>query len=117
MAFDLEAATKAAQSETQREPFEFDWGEEHFSLPPMGLWPLSVSATFAAYAGAKTEDIDPGEVIIVLRQIVGEEQWDRFIATIPLDAMSVLIEEMSKRQLGGGMPDLLPRQEPASTPT
>jgi hypothetical protein len=117
MSFDLKAATQAAQSEAQRVPFEFDWEGEHFSLPPMGLWPLSVSATFAAYAEAKTEDINPQEVLIVIRQIVGEDQWDRFIATIPLDAMPVLIEEMSKEQLGGSMPDLSERQEPASIPT
>jgi hypothetical protein len=117
MGFDLKAATNAAQSEADRAPFEFQWGSESFSLPPMGQWPLSVSATFAAFADAKVEDIDPNSVLLVLRQIVGEDQWDRFISVIPLDAMPVLIEEMSKRQLGGGMPDLSPRQEPASTLT
>lgn len=115
--FDLKAATNAAKSEAEREPFEFDWGTEHFTLPPMGSWPLSISATFASYPDANTADIDPKEVLIVLRQIVGEDQWERFIACIPLDAMSVLIDEMSKRQIGGGMPDLSPRQEPASIPT
>jgi hypothetical protein len=117
MSFDLKAATQAAQSEAGREPFEFDWGGEHFSLPPMGLWPLSISATFAAYSELKPEDINPNEVVLCLRQIVGEDEWVRFSSTIPLDAMPILIEEMSKEQLGGSMPDLSERQEPVSIPT
>lgn len=117
MSFDLRAATDAAQSEAQRAPFEFDWGAEHFSLPPMGSWPLSISATLAAYSEARPEDISAADIIICLRQIVGEDQWDRFISVIPTEAMPVLIEEMSKQQLGGSMPDLSERQEPDSTRT
>jgi hypothetical protein len=117
MSFDLKAATKAAQSEAQRAAFEFDWGEEHFSLAPMGSWPLSVSATLAAYSEANAEDINPSDVVLCLRQIVGEHEWDRFAAVIPIDAMPVLMEEMSKQGMGAGMPDLSPRPEPDSTRT
>jgi hypothetical protein len=117
MPFDLKAATEAAQSEAQREPFEFDWGEDHFSIAPMGSWPLSVSATFAAFGAADSGEIDPQDVMLCLRQIVGEDQWDRFIAVVPLDAMSVLIDEMSKEQFGEAMPGLSPRQEPVSIQT
>jgi hypothetical protein len=117
MAFDLKAAHQAAQSEAQRVPFEFDWGEEHFSIPPMTSWPLSVSATLAAYSEAKPEDINPADVVLCLRQIVGEDEWPRFSAIIPLDAMPVLMEEMSKQGMGTGMPDLSSRPEPDSIRT
>lgn len=116
MPFDLRAATHAAQSEAQRAPFEFDWGDEHFAIPPMGSWPLSVSATLAAFSDTKTEDIDPKVVVDCLKEIVGED-WERFSRVIPLDAMNVLMEEMSKDQLGGSMPDLSSRPEPALTRT
>jgi hypothetical protein len=116
MAFDLKAAYKAASTEAQRAPFEFDWGDEHFALPPMGDWPLSISATLAAYAEATTEDINPADVVLCLRRIVGEADWDRFAAVIPMGVMPVLLEEMARTQMGATMPDLSPRPEQDSTP-
>ena len=117
MPFDLKAAHKAAQTEAQAAPFEFSWGDEVFSLAPMGSWPLSISATLAGYAEAKPEDIDPQDVILCLRQIIGETDWTRFSQTVPIDALPVLIEAMSKDQVGGSMPDLSEPPERDSIPT
>jgi hypothetical protein len=115
VSFDLRAAHKAAQTEAQRERFEFTYGDEDFSLPPMGEWPISVSATMAVYADAKPEDIDPKEVVLCLRQIVGENDWPRFAGVIPMDAFPILIEQMANKYMGGSMPDLSARPEPDST--
>lgn len=113
MPFDLKAATLAAQTEAQRAPFEFEWGEESFSFAPMSSWPIEISASLASLAEQKPEDIVPSDIVILLRRIVGEDEWPRFARTVPMDAMPVLMEEMSKAQLGSGMADLSPRPEPA----
>lgn len=116
MAFDLKAATAAAQAEASRAPFEFDWGDEHFSIAPMAEWPLEISATFAAFAG-DVDKVDPVKVFEMMELIVGPETWPRFARTVPLDAIPVLIKEMSTQGAGTTMPDLSLPPELVSTPT
>ncbi len=116
MAFDLKAATEAAATEAERAPFEFDWAGEHFAIPPIGQWPLAISAGFAGMADLEPDEINPVTVLGLLEQIIGAD-YDRFAATVPLNAMPVLVTEMSKAQMGGTLPDLSPPPELASTPT
>jgi len=117
MPFDLKAATDAATTEAERAPFEFEWDGDKFSLPPLASWPIGISAAFAELGAADDDaDIDPAEVIHMLKAIVGED-WPRFSAIVPMGAMPILLTEMSKQQLGGSTADLSPRPEPASTQT
>ena len=71
MTFDLKAATSAAMSEAQRAPFEFDWDNEHFSIPSLNSWPLAVAAGFAKFGEQNVDDINPSEVLALLEQVVG----------------------------------------------
>lgn len=116
MAFDLKAATAAAETEAERAPFEFDWGQEHFSIAPIGSWPLAIAAGFAKLADQPVEDIEPAHVLALLEQIIGAD-YDRFTNTVPLSAMPVLMTEISKAQAGTDLPGLSPPPERASTPT
>jgi hypothetical protein len=114
VSFDLRAATEAARTEATSKPFEFDWGDEHFEIPPMSTWPIEVSESFAELAG---EDVDPSKVFTAFRRVIGAESWERFARTVPLDALTALIEEMSVDQAGVSAPNLSPPLATASTPT
>jgi len=116
MAFDLQAATLAAQSEAERAPFEVDWGDDHFAIPNLSTWPLAVQAGFVKMADTETDQIDPAEVLALLRDVIGAD-YDRFAATVPMSAIPVLVEAMVKAQVGAAMPDFSLPPEPVSTPT
>jgi hypothetical protein len=116
VAFDLKAATDAAITELERAPFEFDWGTEHFAIPPIKSWPLAVSAGFAKFGDQNPDDINPSEVLGLLEQIIGAD-YERFAHTVPMDAMPILVTEMAKQQMGTDLGGSLPPPEPASTLT
>jgi len=115
MGFDLKAAAQAAQSETDRAPFEMDWGDQHFTIPNVNTWPLAVQAGFVEMSLAERDDTNPIEVLALLKQVIGDD-YDRFAATVPIYAIPVLVNEMVKA-VGVAMPDLSPPPELVSTPT
>lgn len=116
MAFDLRAATTAARNEATSEPFQFTWGAEEFVIQPINDWPLEISAGFAEL-GDDAEDAPPARVFDLMRQIIGDEDWERFAAVVPMDAVGVLMERLAQDQAGVSMPDLSPPPEPVSTLT
>jgi hypothetical protein len=115
MAFDLRAATSAARNEATSEPFRFTWGDEEFVIRPINDWPLEISAGFAEL-GDDAENQPPARVFDLMRQILGED-WERFAAVVPMDAIIVLMERLANDQAGVAMPDLSPPPEPVSTLT
>jgi len=115
MAFDLKAATEAARTEAAQTPFQFKWGRESFTLRPVAEWPIAISVGFAEMAENPDDPANNTRLIGLLREVVGDKDWDRFAHTVPMDAFTILMQKLSQVQVG--TPDLSPSAEPVLTPT
>ncbi len=107
--YDLDAAY-AAQREAAREPFQFSYGGDKFTIPLSDVWPLEASSLIAS-----------GDLIGGLRLILDVDepgQAKRFLEHRPaLGHVKLVLEQESEHENLGGLPNSGPSQRRVLTPT